>query len=139
MRANLLVTLSLLVWFPLRCGANQDPIVDIWKIDGRAFAAVCLADREAREEMSVPGKPENAAYEVIDTGKTFIVTITQPDAPNRPRCVQIRIRKSDQKVIYRIRLDEDVTYEKFRAEQERRQNCKQGAEPVATDNPDRAQ
>ena len=97
--------------------ASQDPLVGQWQINGRVIEAIRIADREARSSMSLPGRPEDASYLVSDTGETFVVAITQSVDGDEPRCVEIRIRKSDNKVLFRVRRDQSMTYERFRAAQ----------------------
>lgn len=106
--------LGLLALLTLKCVATQDPLVGQWQVDGRVIEAIQIADREARASMSLPGRAEDASYLVSDTGETYIVAITQAVASSEPKCVEIRIRKADMTVLFRIRR-ESMTYEKFRA------------------------
>lgn len=109
--------LLLLALFTAKGVASQDPLLGQWQIDGRVLAVIQIADHEARTSMSLPGRPENATYSVTDTGETYIVTIAQGVADAEPRCVEIRIRKVDNKVLFRIRRDQPMSYDKFRTAQ----------------------
>lgn len=99
---------------------SQLPLVGTWNVSGSTFRALCVADREAREVMHLPGAASDAEYKVDDVGETLIVTITQSNVPEGPRCVEIRIRKSDYSVIFRVTRDANMSYEEFRAREGRR-------------------